>query len=210
MSEPQGQATPGATEPSTLVTAAAAAPITPAVEPPAPAVVPAEPPTPEVKPEGAPEAYADFALPEGVMLPETTLTAFKDLAKGKNLTQTDAQAMLDVFAQQQRTSAEANVEAFKTASNEWAAQARADKDFGGAKFDDSVVAVGRAMEQFSDPEFVDVLNISQLGNHPAVFRFLAKVGAAIGERPLVTAGGGDGNSGAPKPLADRLYPSKAA
>lgn len=159
---------------------------------------------------GAPETYADFQLPEVYKLDDATLGAFKDFAKSKGLTQEEAQGALGIFAKHFESAVQANVEAFKAASAEWANQTKADKEFGGAKFEASKVLVGTAMEQFADADFIQLLNQSQLGNHPAVFRFLAKVGQAIGERPLNNGGGGDGPAGVPKSTADKLYPDLAA
>jgi len=159
---------------------------------------------------GAPEAYADFSLPEAYQLDETTLGAFKDAAKAANLTQDAAQGMLDVFAKHYTSAVEANVTAFKQASEQWANEFRADKEFGGAKFDASVTMMGSAIEKFGDKDFIAVLNQSQLGNHPAVCRFLARVGQAISEAPLNNGGGGDGPGGEPKPVHERLYPNQAA
>lgn len=166
----------------------------------------------DTKPEGAPEAYADFTLPEGLTLADETLNALKDFAKGKNLPQSDAQAMVDVLVQHHTRAVETATQAFTQASEEWAAACRADKDFGGANFDDSVAAIGHVMQEFGDQELRDVLNTSHLGNHPALFRFIAKVGKAIGERPLDGGGSGQGTgagAGVP-PMAERFYPTKAA
>ncbi len=53
-----------------------------------------EPPKEEPKPK-APEEYAEFTVPEGTTLDEQTATEFKGLAKELDLTQEQAQKLLD-------------------------------------------------------------------------------------------------------------------
>lgn len=206
----QGQENTGAPGEATLVAQAAASAEATTTEAPANTGDNTTAATPEPpKVEGAPESYTDFTLPDTYKLDEGALTTFKELAKAKGMTQEEAQKTLDVFANHFKSQVDQNVAAFLETSKEWADQTRADKDFGGPKFAESQAAVGRVMERFADGEFVDILNASQLGNHPAVFRFLAKIGATISERPLDTSHGGDTSPSA-KSVAEKLYPDLAA
>lgn len=133
-------------------------------------------------PAGAPEAYEAFAVPDGMTLDAAALEAFAPVAKQLNLTQAQAQELVDVFA--------ANVAAREAARvaevTGWADAARADPEIGGAKFTEHLAAAQAALRQFQSPALVAMLNETGVGNHPEMIRLLAKVGRAIGEDKLVT------------------------
>jgi hypothetical protein len=186
-------------EPSTLLTdaaatPAAAAPAVPAVEKPAasPAADPAKPvdKPAEAKPEdkkdepaGAPEAYAAFTMPEGVALDTELLGEAAPMFKALNLPQDKAQAMIDMATKVAVKTRDATTQAIaaqhQTEVAAWTEAARADKEFGGDKFNENLGLAKTALATFGTPELINQLNKSGLGNHPELIRTFVRIGQKI-------------------------------
>jgi hypothetical protein len=137
------------------------------------------------KPQGAPEEYADFSMPEGVELDAEIGGEFKTLAKELNLSQDAAQKFADLGAKQAQKFAQAQADAMAQARQTWAEEARADKEFGGDKFDENLAHAKKAMDTFGSDELRRLLNETGLGNHPEVLRVFVKAGKAISEDRFV-------------------------
>jgi len=150
------------------------------------------------KPEGAPEKY-EFANTD--QLDSAVLNQFSEVARDLNLSQEAAQQVLDkmgpVIASRQS-------EQLEQARNQWAEDAKADKEFGGEKLQENLSYAKKAMETFATPELRALLNESGLGNHPEIIRVFVRAGKAISEDRLVTgAQGTTASASDPK----RLYPN---
>ncbi len=186
--------------PNTLLTAdpAAAAPATdPAVTGDAPAGdaqagspaegdKPAEAAKPEEKPQGAPEEYADFILPEGTKANPDAIAELKAFAKEKNLSQEDAQKLVDLGVKNSQSTVEALNAQIEQVRKDWVESSRTDKEFGGDKLDENRAVAKRALDAFGTPELSTLLEQSGLGDHPEVIRAFFRVGKAISEDRLVT------------------------
>lgn len=147
------------------------------------------------KPAGAPEAY-EFKAPEGAELNPETVSEFSALAKELNLPQAEAQKVLD-FGMKVQQDTIAQVQARMTESVEaqgeaWGNESKADKEFGGDKFDENLAVAQKALDQFGSPELKTMLVQSKLGNHPEVLRAFVRIGQAISQDGFVPgrAGGG--------------------
>ena len=153
-------------------------------------------------PQGAPEKYDEFKTPEGVSLDPVVIGKFSEVAKDLNLSQANAQKLLEtmspVIAKQQL----AQVEALRA---EWAESSKTDKEFGGANLNENIGAAKKALDAFASPELRTLLDQSGLGNHPEVIRFMVRAGKAISEDTLVKGGT---TQGAVDP-AKRLFPNQA-
>jgi hypothetical protein len=144
---------------------------------------------------GAPEKYADFTMPEGVTVDATALANFTPALKSLDLTQEQAQQLVNVYAtenQRQVTEFAKSLENPQTAVQQaglmlnghrdaWASQIKADKDIGGANFDANVQTAQRALARFGTPELKELLNTTGLGNHPELVRMFVAVGKQIRE-----------------------------
>ncbi|MBZ7566775.1 peptidase [Klebsiella grimontii] len=158
----------------------------------------------EQKQEGAPEKY-EFKAGEGVELDTAALEQFEPIARELNLTNEQAQKMVDLYGtkimpmvQQQRA------EAWQKTTEQWAADVKADKEIGGDKLTANLSAAQRALEQFGDPELKEYLDSTGLGNHPALVKAFIKVGKAMSEDKVVTGGHESGGSD----LISAFYPKK--
>lgn len=152
-------------EPATLLSAEQA----PAAE------TPSAEAKPEEKPVGAPEKY-ELQAPEGKEFDADSLAALEGVARELNLDNASAQKIIDKIAP---ALAEKQAAAIERASAEWVSQVKADKEIGGDKLTDSLVAARTALDQFGTADLRALLDTSRLGNHPEVVKFMARVGQAI-------------------------------
>ena len=134
---------------------------------------PAKPAAAAAAPEGAPEKYADFKLPEGVTADPKLMEAFSATAKELGLSQEKAQKFVDLQAQNVKAEIDARLTAFNTQIETWEKETRAHF---GANADKEFANAARAVEQIGTPELRTLLNESGLGSHPELVKFFAKVG----------------------------------
>lgn len=137
------------------------------------------------KPEGAPEKY-EFKAAEGQQLDETALKEFEPIARELNLNQEQAQKFVDLYAskivpqlQQQQ------IEQWTKQTEQWAVDAKADKEIGGDNMTANIGLAQKAFDQFGSPELKEYLNTTGLGNHPEIIRAFMKVGKSMSEDSMV-------------------------
>ncbi|WP_219096563.1 hypothetical protein [Pseudomonas sp. UMAB-40] len=192
-------AAPAAPAPdSTLLTPPAAPAATdpkPEGEPPAKPGDPAKPedgkPKDEGKkdePQGAPEAYTDFKLPEGMDMDAEVLGEFKGLAKELNISQEKAQQLIDFQTKLATKQAEEYQAAVTKQKEDWAAAVKNDPELGGEKYEKSVESAVKVIQAFGDEGLKNLLNTTGLGNNPALFKFCHRVSQAISEDKFVLPG----------------------
>jgi len=156
------------------------------------------------EPQGAPEAYEAFKMPEGVQLDEEITTEFQGLAKELNLPQETAQKVADLGAKMADKWAAKQQEQIQAAVADWAKQTQADAEIGGDALGANVTTARKALDTFGTPALRKLLNDSGLGNHPEVIRFTTRVGKAMSEDKVVTGG-----AGSAKNPAKTLFPNQA-
>jgi len=158
------------------------------------------------EPQGAPEAYAAFTVPDDVELDADLTTEFSGLAKELNLPQDKAQSVLNLGLKLVEKANEQHLAQLETAKAQWLEQSKADPEIGGAKLTENLVVVDKAKATFATPALTALLNDSGLGNHPEVIRMFLKVGQAISEDRLVV---GDAATGDKLTAEERMYPTQA-
>ncbi|HGZ2415668.1 TPA: peptidase [Citrobacter freundii] len=158
----------------------------------------------EQKQEGAPEKY-EFKPAEGQELDTAALEQFEPIARELNLTNEQAQKMVDLYGtkimpmvQQQQA------EAWQKTTEQWAADVKADKEIGGDNLTGNLSAAQRALAQFGTPKLKEYLEGTGLGNHPELVKAFIKVGKAMSEDKFVTGGHESGGSD----LISAFYPKK--
>ncbi|MBD5700867.1 peptidase [Citrobacter freundii] len=152
------------------------------------------------KQEGAPEKY-EFKPAEGQELDAAALEQFEPIARELNLTNEQAQKMVDLYGtkimpmvQQQQ------VEAWQKTTEQWAADVKADKEIGGDKLTGNLSAAQRALAQFGTPELKEYLEGTGLGNHPELVKAFVKIGKSMSEDGMVT-----GKESGQRSAAEVLY-----
>lgn len=134
--------------------------------------------------QGAPEQYEEFKAPEGLSYDDQFMGTFKDVAKELNLSQKQAQHLLDkcapVLAQRQ-------IEQIKAVSDQWVERTKTDKEIGGENWTRAASDIARVRDRFGvnadgkmDPDIQEFMQ-TPIGNHPGLLKLLARVGRAFGE-----------------------------
>lgn len=159
------------------------------------------------EPQGAPETYEEFKMPEGIQIDAKALESFTPIAKELNLTQDQAQKLVDVYAQQVEALHAAQVQQMVETRRGWREQVENDQEIGGAKVNENVGQAIMALSRYATPELRQALEESGLGDHPEMVRFCYRVGKALAEDQMPT-----GNTPVPerkKSAAELLYPNQS-
>jgi hypothetical protein len=163
--------------------------------------------------EGVPEAYT-FEPPEGVEMTDALkagIEGFHDTAKEMGLSQAQFQKLVEYDLSRATQMQEAAVEGWQQRVTEWVNTVQADKEIGGDNLVQTKQTIEAAVKQFGDADLRALLrspspenpNGMSIGNHPAVVRFLNRVGKAVSDPSLIT---GEAEPPMRRP-EERLYPS---
>lgn len=153
----------------------------------------------EQKQEGAPEKY-EFTAAEGVDLDTEALKDFEPVARELNLTNEQAQKLVDAYPKILAGVQQRQAEAWQAQTEEWAATVKADKEIGGDKLMANLGVAQRALDTFGTPALKEYLNGTGLGNHPELVKAFVKVGKAMSEDGVVT-----GKESGQRSAAEVLY-----
>ena len=153
----------------------------------------------EQKQEGAPEKY-EFQAGEGVELDAEALKDFEPVARELNLTNEQAQKLVDAYPKILAGVQQRQADAWQAQTEEWAATVKADKEIGGDKLTANLGVAQRALDTFGTPALKEYLNGTGLGNHPELVKAFVKVGKAMSEDGVVT-----GKESGQRSAAEVLY-----
>lgn len=154
----------------------------------------------EQKQEGAPEKY-EFKPAEGQELDTAALEQFEPIARELNLTNEQAQKMVDLYGTKIMPMVQKQqAEAWQKQTEGWAETVKADKEIGGDKLTANLSAAQRALDQFGTPDLKEYLNATGLGNHPDLVKTFVKIGKAMSEDGMV-----DGSNQGQRSAAEVLY-----
>lgn len=149
----------------------------------------------------APQAYT-LKPPEGMTWNAEQLNTFEGQVHSAGLTQDQGQKLLEMAHANQQ----AHVEAHAAQVQRWGEEVRMDKAMGGPNFEATVMQAKAGLKTFdADGQVFAMLEETGYANHPAVIRFLARIGKAHGEDDAITGKG----KGDELPLWERLYGTKA-
>ena len=180
--------------------------VTPLAEPAVTPPVVTPPAEPAVTPP--PEKY-DLKVPEKSFLTEAHVEEIAAYSKEQGFSQEKAQALLDkentlvssVYAHNAKGG-----EGWKKQVAAWEKESLADPEL--ANGDKAVLAENaalgqRVLQKFGDQELVDqLLEGAGFGSHPAVLRFMTRIGKAMGEDALILPGASPAGK---TPIEDVLY-----
>jgi hypothetical protein len=165
--------------------------------------------------KGAPDSYADFTVPEGFALDEEVAKEASALFKGLDLTQTQAQSLVDYYVKQTKEAFEAPFNAYMDKRAEWRDAINADPEIGGSKLNGVKVSIGRLIDSFGNAKvaegFREAMDYTGAGDNPAVVRGLYELSKRLTEGAAVRGNGpsteGQRLSGSNQPsTAQAIYP----
>lgn len=154
-----------------------------------PAAAPAEgegEPKPEgdTPAEGAPEAYADFKLPEGMPVDSDFLDTTKAVFKEAGLSQEKAQKLVDLVVERDKRVEKAQFDQ----ADDWA------KEFMKSPTAKEDLAYAAKAREFCTPGVREMLKDPRIGNNPEILATFAKIGRMLSEDSMVEAGARGGAS----------------
>lgn len=165
---------------------------------------PKDPKAAKPKDEGAPEKYETFVAPEGVTLDTEMLGKFSSVAKELNLPQAGAQKLVDLAVEHSKQIIASQAQQWQEIRQEWVSEIKADKEFGGEKFNETVVSAKRALGKFGSEKLVQFLDSTGYGDNAELIRLLARVDKATREDKIVDGDPAKAN----KSAAETLYPDQ--
>ena len=163
----------------------------------------------------APAEYAEFKVPEGTTLDEATATEFKAMAKELDLTQEQAQKLLDFGGGKLRALAEGPYKAWSEMQTKWQAEVKADPEIGGTKLEQSVKDASLVFVPGESNPFVgseaeakslkEALNATGAGNNPAIVKMFVRMGRMLAEPGSLT--GKPPNANTVEAKLSTMYPT---
>lgn len=146
----------------------------------------------------AEEAREDvtLTLSKDSLLEKSDLADLEAYANEKELSQKEAESVLQ-FAEKQKADHEAS-------GVEWAKQVDNDPDIGGENTDRTNARIKLAMDRFGDEDVSAFFNETLLGNHPTAVKLFERIGAAMEDDRFIT---GEPPKGPKKSRAERMYPN---
>ncbi len=156
-------------------------------------------PNTQTAPLQDPLSYENLTLPEHYSAAPETLENFKALAREINLTEEQAQKLVDYEASLALRGGEEAEEEKRQMLERWASQT---KTLYGAALEEELSYALRAADTFGGPDFRSLLEDTGLGNHPVIIRMLSGVGKSIGEDAFP---GGKPAAPQDKTFAEALY-----
>lgn len=147
----------------------------------------------EAKPEGeqkpeakAPDAYADFKLPEGVKIDADSITEFKGIAKELNLTQDAAQKIVELGPKFAEKWAKQQTDAIKATKDQWVTELKKDTQLGGEKLAENLAMADRGLNAYDKSgKLSQLLKETGLNNHAEVVRVFHEIGKSVKEDNVV-------------------------
>lgn len=86
----------------------------------------------------------------------------------------------------------------------WGAELKADKEFGGEKFDANLATAIKGVEAVGSPALRQLLDETGMGSHPEIVRAFLKVGQLVADAPFATGAQPPQQA---KDLGARMYPN---
>lgn len=165
-------------------------------------------------PTGAPETYSDYTVPEGYTLDKTVAAEANTLFKSMNLTQAQAQQLVDFYTAKTTESANEPYQVWNDMQEKWVKEVKADPVLG-PRLPEVQNTIAKAIDGLGDPklarEFREAMDYTGAGNNPAFIRAFWKLASKVTEGGHVAGNGpsaaGQGNSSRPASAARAMYPN---
>lgn len=159
---------------------------------------------PGPKPADAPAEFDPAALkvPEGVTPDAELLNNFGELAGKMNLSQEQAQELVDL----QVKAVQAQEAQHMEVRRQWVEELKADPEFGKTHFEGTVSDAQAVLRRFDDSgEVLQALQASGFGDNPAIIKMLARIKRSISDDEFITTSDKSSNK---KSLNERLWPDE--
>jgi hypothetical protein len=137
----------------------------------------------------APESYEDFAIPEGFETDDDSVKQFSSMAKELDLSQDQAQKLLNKQAELSADMKAQNETARVQREQAWVDELKADAVIGGKNLPETVERANRTLRNLGTPELISLIKENGYGNNPEVVKFMANIDKRLGEDSMVEGKG---------------------
>jgi antitoxin component of RelBE/YafQ-DinJ toxin-antitoxin module len=166
--------------------------------------------------KGAPETYGEFKVPEGYTLDEDVTKEATGIFKEMNLSQSQAQKLVDFYVGKTNEAVNAPYEAWRQTQQEWVKQVKNDPVIG-PRLSEVTNTISRAIDGLGDAklaqEFRQAMDYTGAGNNPAFIRAFYKLAQKVTEGGHVQGRGpselGQRRQGEVPSAAAAMYPNLA-
>lgn len=168
-------------------------------------------------PEGAPNTYADFKVPEGFEMDPEVRTEASALFKGMNLSQDNAQKLVDFYTAKTREAFETPFNAYQDTRKEWRAAAESNPTLRGklGPGGEVLTTINRAINGLNNPQlasaFREAMDFTGAGDNPAFIETFFLIAQQLTEGSHVAGRGpspmGQGRPGTVRSPATDLWPN---
>ena len=164
----------------------------------------------------APGEYEAFVLPQGMDPEDTEVSVALEEATGVfrelGLNQQQAQRLIDLHMKHYIGALAEDDERFNRELDRrvaaWGMEVKGDPEFGGARLNQSLTSVKRAIANLGGEPLRHALSEETgLINHPEVFKAFARMGRYFSEDKLVMGANRKGSDDSPHGMAARVYPN---
>jgi Spy/CpxP family protein refolding chaperone len=145
----------------------------------------------------APEAYAEFKVPDGYVLDEAVAKEAGGIFKEMNLTQEQAQKLVDFYTAKTTESQNRPYQVWRDTQQKWVNEVKADP-FMGPRLNHVTSTISKGIDQVvsNNPQlsklaegFREVMDFTGAGNHPAFIRMFYEMASMITEGGHVSGRG---------------------
>lgn len=127
--------------------------------------------------QGAPETYEAFAMPEGFKLEGDELTKATELFRGLNLSQKQAQKLVDEYTERVTAAREAELNELAARRKSWRAEVRNRPNYAAER----ALALKGMAAVVTEPDEKALFKDSWMSDHPALWKVFVKIGRLTGE-----------------------------
>ena len=137
----------------------------------------------------APESYEDFTLPKDSDVSEDNVKLFNEQAKELDLTQEQAQKLLNKQLALQDEQLKAYEQEQVQKQEKWVDELKTDTEFGGKNMGETIERANRTLRTFADEDVIGLLKDTGYANNPSVIKMFARIDKQIGEDSVVNGKG---------------------
>jgi hypothetical protein len=154
-----------------------------------------------------PLAVADLKLPEGFTANEENLGKFLEITNGAKLPVDVTEKLIGLQAELTKQASQQASELWEKTQGSWQAEVKKDPEIGGQQLDENLSHVVKLIDRIGGPQaqaIKEAFSYTGAGNHPAIIKFLVKVGKEFSD-PTPVLGS---SASAPTDIAALLFPTQ--
>ncbi len=158
----------------------------------------------------AEESLVELKFPDTFDESFMTKAEITELFKKHGAKQEALNDLVPTFSKMAEKIQEQSMERWKAQVEAWAKESEADNEFGGDKFDENIKTTIRpVIDRWGSKELVEILDQTGMAEHPAILRFLYRIGKDVAKDGRMIFPGPEGGikERSFAEMAKQMYPS---